>query len=203
MSQEGSQFEQERPPYTYVEIGTGTNSMPNYSNVEFGEDNQYIGVDISKKEIDSAHRVGRLYRDKEPEGVSFVQADGRELPLPAESVDEVILNTLTTSPEVWNEIMARSEDASDGFVFHEMMSEAKRVLRPGGKLVIKDQHDPRPEGQYIPVLEMNGFRILGVLEVGDEHWESEAGKYGMPKELDSFGPKLVVAEYMGSGYQPE
>jgi SAM-dependent methyltransferase len=104
--------------------------------------------------VDFAERMVQLAKQNAP-GARFIQGDGGRLPFEDASVDAVLLfAVLTCMP---------SDDSQRG-----LLAEFKRVLRPGGLLVVSDyplQDDARNRERYSQYAEELGtyglFRLPG------------------------------------------
>lgn len=107
--------EVEREPFSdLLDAGCGTGAMLDMFRKDHPDKN-YTGVDLSEKMIE----VARL---KHMEGIRFVAGDCEKLPFPDNSFDVVTCS------------MSFHHYPNPGLFFMSL----KRVLRPGGRLVLRD-----------------------------------------------------------------
>lgn len=104
----------------------------------------------------------------------FVQADASEAPLRSQVADEVIIGDVITSNEI-------------GGAFPEMVEEAYRVLKPGGKLVIKELLWPVSIGQMQALLKQVGFSDIKAVTPEMSEWSQ------VLEELDSMDHQLFIS----------
>lgn len=120
----------------------------------------------------------RLRFDIEPQVCGVVRADSRLLPLPAGSVGSVVFDppflTYVKNGRAHKNGAVAMASRFGGYYtyaeledhYHESISEASRIIRDGGKLIVKCQdivHNHRLHATHQRVLEMarmEGFRLL-------------------------------------------
>lgn len=101
------------------------------------------------------------------ESIQFMVADGERLPLADDSVNEVY------ACDVFGSQLKRPS-------IERLVTESHRVLRPGGRLVVRECFTPRwngPENLRCS-LEERGLRIAQVVKFGSAEYETLAGEYG-------------------------
>ncbi len=150
-----------------VAIGTGLN-LPYYS-----EDARVTGVDLTPEMLSIARRrakeLGRT--------VDLHEGDAHNLKFPDESFDSVVCTySLCGIPDP-----------------RRALSEMRRVLRPGGKLILVDHI----RGSFRPVLWFQKFIEFLTIRLADEHMTRRPLEYveAMEFELrerDRLGPAGIV-----------
>lgn len=101
---------------TVLDIGTGRGRYARLLPFDDGKVQKVVGVDLSRQMLGSAARA------LAPERFRAIHADGARLPLRAASIDAVMAIRSVKYNADWK----------------AMVSEASRVLRPGGTLVLYD-----------------------------------------------------------------
>ncbi len=144
-----------------------------------------IGLDFTFEMLEIArHKVGGLPPAGNPERLTYIQGDAQKLPLGNASVDVVtiafgIRNVLEPSAAI---------------------AEFRRVLRPGGRLVILEFAEPR----FAPVRWFNSLYCRQIMPrtatwiAGDK---SGAYKY-LPKSVQTFlSPAQLCTMLAGAGFE--
>ncbi|MBI3627464.1 MAG: class I SAM-dependent methyltransferase [Candidatus Sungbacteria bacterium] len=175
--------EEGRPRRVFIDLGTNSLPVTAMGSREFSEDETYIGVDKSRK---YARQNQELAKDDFPENenIHFLQADAKKLPVRNESVDEVFLGNLLGSSNI-------SEEEKNKF-----LQEAKRILKTGGKVIVKETNTPALPQDFVDMARRNGFILEKAVSANSPEWpeavrpyEAVAGTDFMQehhKELQSF-----------------
>ena len=113
-----------------LDDGCGSGGM----SVSFAEETDFvIGIDLS----DRFAQVGRqLAKERNAKNIRFAQANGSELPFPNDSFDLILSHA----------VIEHVSNPSDYF------REARRVLRPGGRLFLETAPYLSPSGVHLPRL---------------------------------------------------
>lgn len=185
----------EQADHVTVEFGTG--GSPVFQTVMgrriFDEADLYIGVNIDSRQ----HKLLSSKLGKRP-GFAVLSElqEGALLPVPLadESVDTAFMGNVLGEPDNHN-IMHDFKDA-DG-VYHGNSSieakmvtvaEARRLLKPDGKLVILETNTPYngfksegpPYAKVVTLLEASGFITVEALDMQDPTWEEAVAPYSLP-----------------------
>ena len=114
------------------------------------------GVDRSEPQLAEARRLA-----SDPDNPRFLQADHRDLPLPDSSFDAVLC--------LFSSLGYRGEDGD-----RRTLAEFRRVLRPGGALVIETMHRDR----LMAIFQPEGWEELpeGGLLVEQRRFDHAAGE---------------------------
>lgn len=188
MAELGKRIEQggeseRQPKRVFVEVGTDVNPIPSIGEKQFGDNDIYIGLDISREK---AIRASKMPLESEiQEGVRhperrknifFMAADAKQLPLEDESVDEFYFGNIFSDPKIIPfELGIGSQEAGrriDGF-----LQEAKRVLKSTGKIIIKENSVPKDIRFVHGALSRNGFRLSKFTDRGGRNWSQETAPY--------------------------
>lgn len=117
------------PKKVFIELGTHDYPVSWAGTKKFGENEIYVGVDIDAEALKEDKR--RTMRDDEENGnIHFIHANARNLPLADRIADEVFLGNVLGAPYV-------TDLNKDKFI-----EEAKRILKPGGRIIIKETNTP-------------------------------------------------------------
>jgi len=132
-----------KPRRIIVEIGSEGYPAHPYGTKKFTEDELFIGSNIRSVMRSSSE---------------FIIADGRNLPFADNSIDELIYNNIFSDP-----------DLQSVTILDELLKEAKRTLKSGGKIIMSNTNTPWIARNVLElkciivesdVLERYGFKIL-------------------------------------------
>ncbi|MFH1312457.1 MAG: methyltransferase domain-containing protein [Candidatus Eisenbacteria bacterium] len=105
-----------------LDICSGTGTLTIMIGKQMAGQGEVVGVEVSPAQL----RVAR--KKRRPAGVSFVQADAQDIPLPDAGFDKaIIFGALHELPRE---------------VRRKVLSEAFRVLKPSGGLVVTEHNNP-------------------------------------------------------------
>jgi ubiquinone/menaquinone biosynthesis C-methylase UbiE len=111
-----------RPGDRVLDICSGTGTMTIMIGKQLAGQGEVLGVEISPAQL----RVAR--KKRKPAGVTFIQADAQNIPLPDTSFDKAnIFGALHEMPRE---------------VRRKVLSQAFRVLKPAGNLVVTEHNNP-------------------------------------------------------------
>lgn len=114
-----------KPGEKILDICSGTGTLAIMLGKRLAGSGRIVGIEISGAQL----RIAR--RKRCPEAVSFVEADARNIPFPNDHFDKaVIFGALHEMPR-----RAR----------RKVLSEALRVLKPGGGIVVTEHNRPEAE----------------------------------------------------------
>jgi ubiquinone/menaquinone biosynthesis C-methylase UbiE len=148
-----------------LDVGCGTGSLPIAAARVVGPSGRVAGVDPSSEMIDRAAAKARRARV----AVGFVATAGEALPFPAASFDVVTLSLVLHQLPL---------DA-----LHGTMAQVRRVLAPGGRLLLVDLDPSNPTGNTVHA---HAARSAG------SHGHGTAG--GQRFDLDRVG---LLVEHIG------
>ncbi len=211
----------------YVEIGVGY-TVGYDTRMRFGEDDYYLGIDsgLAYQEgglgtlspVESIRQATDGGRAAHLPTVDFLTADARALPLPDQSVDELLAANIFSDPllapkipagtpigdkpvlRYFGEPAVASEGGRGYHIIEELgeareaiLKEAARVLKEGGRLVVNSFLTP--EYAYhqgmLEWLKQHGFEAV-LLSARDEAWEAATRGY-----LDTDSPnsahRVIIA----------
>ena len=186
-----------------VEFGTANTPLYLESPVEFDDRNVYVGVNIDPAQHEflrhDVERVGGY--------ASLVKIDKEgnvNSLLPDESADVVFMANVFGEPDDANiglrEMFPNDNDRYAGHSSVESkmstLQEAKRVLKPGGKVVILETNTPyRGRVKHIfgekplpkstgmvRLLEDSGYEVCAAIAIRDEGWADVVGQFTTPSE---------------------
>jgi ubiquinone/menaquinone biosynthesis C-methylase UbiE len=110
------------PGERVLDIASGTGTLAIMLGKQLAGQGEVLGVEISPAQL----RVAR--KKQSPAGVSFVKADAQDIPFPDTSFDKaIIFGALHEMPRE---------------VRRNVLAQAFRVLRPTGRLVVMEHHEP-------------------------------------------------------------
>lgn len=147
--------------------------------------------------------------DIDPQCADVIQADSRQLPLDRSSVGSIVFDppflTYVRAGRTGNGAMAmgrrfggywRYEELEDHY--QETISEAWRVLRRGGVLVVKCQdiiHNHRLQATHVKTIqwaELEGFRLLDLFVLPASHRMPSPNRRGTQKHARIFHSHFLV-----------
>lgn len=199
-----------------VEFGTANSPLYQSSPIDFNEENLYVGVNI-----DPAQHAFLNTDVKKVDGFATVakvdQAGNVETLLPDESSDIVFMANVFGEPNDENIGLGDTFPSDNNkYAGHssleakaKTLEEARRVLKPDGRIVILETNTPfrnwkrrelgaKRQPVYsgmVELLEDNGYEISEALAIGDEDWYEAIGQFAVPSEWwDNRSSYLVVAE---------
>jgi ubiquinone/menaquinone biosynthesis C-methylase UbiE len=130
-----------------------------------------VGIDLAPAALEAARRVA----DSERTLVSFVRADGAELPIRSRSVDVVLAADLT--------------EHLDDVTLGRVLREARRVLRPAGVLVLYT-----PNREHI----FERLRERGVLKDGDPSHIGMRSEKELADAVSAAGLRITTVRHLPS-----
>lgn len=153
-----------RPGERVLDVGCGTGSLAILAGQQVGPSGTVVGVDASPEMIARARRKAHRAGSK----VEFREASAQALPFPQAQFD-VVLSTL-----MWHHL-PRPAHA-------QLVSEARRVLKPGGRILVVDfekssaekprwralhqRHGSIDPGGMVRMLREAGFDVVAEGQVG-------------------------------------
>lgn len=159
-----SREENDKKERVFVEMGTGRIPVPFLGSKQFKDNERYIGVELDKESLKEAReRVERVAVDEER--IDFVEANGERLPLRSSSVDEFFLGNVLGDPRV------------AGGSKEKFIEEAERVLKKGGRLIIKENNTPLEISELRKLLKDRKLELEKFLTPKDKNWSEEIQKY--------------------------
>jgi ubiquinone/menaquinone biosynthesis C-methylase UbiE len=193
----------------HVTVEFGTGDMPLFEIQDahtFNTQNLYIGVNIDSKQ----HKF-LADKIKEFDGFAVLSEKNKDgnidkLPIPDESVDTVFIANVFGEPDSQH-IMEPFKN-SDGLYKGntdinskiETLSEAKRLLKEGGRIVILENNTPYKAGfsgnynSMVELLENSGFQIADAVNQKDADWAELVVHFAKPAEWWSYSSYLVIAQ---------
>lgn len=145
-----------------VELGCGSLALPmTASKDRFTKNNKYIGIELPPKiqkaygygEMDGiaeAKKLLRLVFGKEiPANINFVYGNMNRLPLPDQCADDVFIANVLNDPSL----------TRNGYKFRDTFSESRRILKPGGRLIVYTDSYPYDRDPVEDLIKENGFEI--------------------------------------------
>ncbi len=156
--------QEKQPLHVFVEVGTNQLPVTFMGEKRFGgENDMYIGIDVKKKDVVMAKQVHEFG----PKGqhATFVQASAEQLPLKDESAEEMFFGNVFGDPSI------------DTGAMSTFLSEAERVLKQGGQLIIKETNTPIDIEELRNLLSWHHFREERVITTEDKNWKEELRPY--------------------------
>lgn len=121
-----------RPNHRVLDLATGTGNVALAAAVQVAE---VVGLDITPKMLDQAKQQAA---EREIRNVSFIVGDAERLPFAASSFDRVLVRS---APHHFKQLIPA-------------LSEAYRVLRPGGVFAVSDCSPPPVVRDWLEVVEV-------------------------------------------------
>ena len=168
-----------QPMRVFVEVGTNELPITFIGKRQFeSENDMYIGIDVKKSEVISARQMHEFG----PKGqhAIFMQASAEQLPLKNESVGEIFFGNVFGDPSI-----LIPEKGT-------FLSEAERVLKQDGQLVIKETNTPLNIKKLRELLAGRSFHEDRMLTPEDKSWKEEIQKY----ESIAFGARDSYLMYL-------
>lgn len=156
----------EGPKRVFVEIGPRAQPVTWMGRRHFGENDMYIGIDIDERELRDAPEVTDPAHTSE--NIHFLAGDARKLPLKENSVHEIYFGNV-----FGDSVHIRDSDRE------QFVTEAKRVLKTGGELIIKETASPISQSSIGDLLLRYGFAVEKVIRPTDAGWEEMVGQYDL------------------------
>lgn len=154
--------EEKQPMKVFVEVGTNMLPVSFMGTKKFDAQEKYVGFDIKKNEIVSARDMHALARGGE--NADFIQGSGERLPMKDGSADELLFGNVFGDPSL---------PASKA----RLLDEAERVLKVGGKLVIKETNTPFDLEPMRELLRGRALREERTFTMKDKEWANELQQY--------------------------
>ncbi|MCL5666576.1 MAG: class I SAM-dependent methyltransferase [Patescibacteria group bacterium] len=174
-----------QPGYIFVEIGPYASlSVPMAGSKKFEEGSFYIAVEKDHK---IAKRTERDFKLEALQNFHVIPGDAGKMPfLGNHTVDEVFLGNVVGDPGVHNHI--------------KIFEEIKRILKPGGKLVIKETTTPDTVNLHTIeyILKNEGFTIIKASRPTDGSWESDVNPYDILSAKNK--SNLISDDYRKESY---
>lgn len=164
---EQDQETEKEPKKVFLEIGTS--QLPvSWIGAKRFEDTVYIGIDLDDRDIKAAKDSSRdgVFRKKskqELKNLNFIKADATETPLKDNSVDEVFIGNVAGAISNW--------------ITKKILGEARRVIKPTGKLVIKETNTPEDLELLKNTLMREGFSIEKIVTSNSSDLEEAIDPY--------------------------
>ncbi|MEK7464315.1 MAG: methyltransferase domain-containing protein [Patescibacteria group bacterium] len=166
---EDETVEKETKRRVFVEIGTHVLPVTWQGAKKFNKDNIYIGIDISGERVRRAKEKSLMIAEgvgSDKDSLNFINASADKLPLADSSADEVFLGNVLGDPGI------KPIDKKKAF-----LKEAERILKEGGRLIIKENNTPLDYEGLRKVLEGTMFSPEKFLTPKDAEWDKEIAKY--------------------------
>jgi ubiquinone/menaquinone biosynthesis C-methylase UbiE len=122
LRQQGIDWLDPRPRERILDLCSGTGTLAIMIGKRFKGQGEVVGIEISTAQL----RVAR--RKRRPPGVYFIRADAQHVPFPDNSFDKA--NIFGALHEMPREVRLK------------VLSEALRLVRPSGRLVVMEHHQP-------------------------------------------------------------
>ncbi len=165
----------------FVEVGTNKAPVPFAGRKEFGSNDVYIGIDLAEESVRGAREyvkdaAAAAERDESGKNnLFFLSADAKSLPLREKSVDELYFGNVFGYPAIEPPELLN------------FLSEARRVLKSSGKIIIKENNTPADLEFLRKMLKQKGFAVKKLVRAGDKNWEEEISLYDKyPPVRDSY-----------------
>lgn len=152
----------EPTPRVFVEVGTNVLPVSFMGTKKFDAHEKYVGFDIRKGEIAGARQAHTVAHGGE--NADFIQGSGERLPMKDESADELLFGNVFGDPSL---------PASKA----RLLDEAERVLKIGGKLVIKETNTPFDLEHMRALLANRALHEERTLTMEDKEWAKELQAY--------------------------
>lgn len=150
-----------QPTRVFVELGPSRIPVPAIGERAFNEKNVYIGIDRNREAL----AEGREEMDRGNPNVHFLAGDVRELPVRDGTADEVFLGNILGDPGI---TLQRKL---------QFMNEAKRILKPGGTIIVKETHTPIRLQEFDDIVRQHGFALMKGVPEESEKWAEAIKPY--------------------------
>lgn len=171
------------PKRVFVEIGTRDFPISWVGNKKFGKNDIYAGLDLNESHLREG-RENTDSADKLQKNIYFIRADAATLPFENETTDEIFFGNVFGDPSI-------SIQKKETF-----LEEAKRILKNGGNIIIKETNTPFPENSMIKLAEKHGIAIKKMVRKSSPDWKEEVDKYDkVAGELDFAAYDSYLVEF--------
>ena len=180
-----------QPKRVFVEIGGGEHPILYFNEDRWAKEDYYIGIDIDKADLyQGKNSSDRFHERKIPkEHILFIRGDMNRLSLKEKTIGELYVANVFG---LWGEKMG-------GF-----LSEASRVLRSDGRLIIFEQYTPMPLDDYMDrfkrqhnglrtILEQGGFVLDAVVTPKDAKWNELMDQYNYRENISGTRDYILIA----------
>lgn len=185
------------PKEVFVEIGPGLAPAAVSGSRSFNDGRMYVGIDsaegdyMSTAEGDYGRQVQnqlatlatRMTVERPNEHITFLEGDGKQLPLPDGSAKEVYIANVLTAPQ---RLSYR----------RRLLSEASRILQDDGEAVVKVTWDAWmwPKDEVTGWIENAGLKVSLVAEAGTKAYAELEDIYGVSQEQSSESYYIVAGK---------
>ena len=176
-----------KPKKVFIEVGTHDYPVSWVGKKEFGKNDIYVGLDLDEGRLregrESTDSVGKLKKN-----IYFLRSDAGELPFGNETSGEVFLGNVFGDPSI-------PDRKKESF-----LKEAKRILKKGGRIIIKETNTPYSKKSLEELSQKYGFVIEKMIQLSSPEWEKEVSVYDQlagRKEItayDSYFAILITKE---------
>src|SRR3989344_271858 len=170
-----------KPRRVFVEVGTNRNPVPSIGERKFGEEDIYIGFDLSEDEVRDAAYMAVMdgpeeEREHRKKNLIFMSADAKTLPLREKSVDELYFGNFFGDPRIVPYYSGGPTDKAKEIV-ERFLDEADRVLKDKGKIIIKENIAPANLRFLQGAFRRKGFIVKKFVRLEDKDWSKESTPY--------------------------
>lgn len=155
------------PGDSVIDIGCGSGRLSTQLSQRFGDTINYCGVDVVPELLDYA-------RSKADSAYRFCLTEGLAIPAPDDSAD------LVAAFSVFTHLKHRES--------LEYIRDAKRVLKPGGRLIFSFLELPRHRREFLYTVAVTVLRRRKVQNHFISRWRIRRWARAMGYQLDSVGP---------------
>lgn len=182
----------------YVEVGPGLTPAAITGSRTFEDGRMYLGIDSAEGDYmaTSEGDYGRQVRnslaslavetsvERPGERITFIEGDGKHLPIADGSVREVYMANVLTAPQRPSER-------------RKILSEARRVLEEDGTAVVKVTWDTWmwPKDEVAGWMEKAGLKISNVAEAGTDEYTDLEKIYGASHEQNGDSYYIVADKH--------
>ena len=163
----------------FIELGSGDIPVSWIGKKKFRENKIYIGIDINPEDLNAARDMTAEKR-KENKNVYFVRSDILELPVGNRSADEVFLGNVVGDPSIKNW-------EKDKFI-----EEAKRILKPGGRIIIKETNAPADLRYLDKLIKRHGLAVEKGATPKDPTWTKLIEPYSEIEAKSKWSESYIV-----------
>lgn len=193
----------------HVTVEFGTGSMPLFEaegGTSFNRDNLYVGINLDSKQhnylastIESVDGFAVLGETGMTGGID-------RLPIVDSSADTVFMANVFGEPDSPH-IMEQFKDINGQYRGNstidakvQTLEEARRLLKPGGRIVVLENNTPYMGGftgkydSMVKLLEKAGLAVVDAVNQQDDDWVALVSQFAKPVAWWSYGSYLVVAQ---------